>query len=207
MVKCKDGAYVCAEQHEEVVEYLRKKAENSPGQSPHEAVIQEQDEQIAALKRDLLEKTAELRKKAIEAVYDLNQIGGLQEENARLKAECQARQAENSVLAVECDSLKAEVEMWKLRSYNWQKFCQLTRPDMTDEVTRLKAEVERLKAFTTRTIIPNEELQAQVERLTEAGDEMAAVIIQYRCSPWGRKVPSAFTVWNAWHAAKKGGQP
>jgi hypothetical protein len=28
----------------------------------------------------------------------------------RLKAECQARQAENSVLAVECDSLKAEVE-------------------------------------------------------------------------------------------------
>ncbi len=29
---------------------------------------------------------------------------------ARLKAECQARQAENSVLAVECDSLKAEVE-------------------------------------------------------------------------------------------------
>jgi len=31
-------------------------------------------------------------------------------EIARLKAECQARQAENSVLAVECDSLKAEVE-------------------------------------------------------------------------------------------------
>jgi len=35
------------------------------------------------------------------------------------------------------------------------------------EVTRLKAEVERLTAFTTRTIIPNEELQAQVERLTK----------------------------------------
>jgi hypothetical protein len=32
----------------------------------------------------------------------------------------------------------------------------------------LKAEVERLTAFTTRTIIPNEELQAQVERLTKA---------------------------------------
>ena len=32
------------------------------------------------------------------------------QENARLQAECQARQAENSVLAVECDSLKAEVE-------------------------------------------------------------------------------------------------
>jgi hypothetical protein len=32
---------------------------------------------------------------------------------------------------------------------------------------RLKAEVERLTAFTTRTIIPNEELQSQVERLTD----------------------------------------
>jgi hypothetical protein len=35
---------------------------------------------------------------------------GLRPENARLKSECQARQAENSVLAVECDSLKDEVE-------------------------------------------------------------------------------------------------
>ena len=44
------------------------------------------------------------------------------------------------------------------------------------ENTRLKAEVERLTAFTTRTIIPNEELQAQVERLTKAGDAMASSI-------------------------------
>jgi hypothetical protein len=36
------------------------------------------------------------------------------------------------------------------------------------ENARLKTEVERLTAFTTRTIIPNEELQAQVERLTKA---------------------------------------
>jgi arginyl-tRNA synthetase len=40
--------------------------------------------------------------------------------------------------------VKAEVELWKLRSDNWQKFCQLTRPEMTDELNRLKAEVERL---------------------------------------------------------------
>jgi hypothetical protein len=33
------------------------------------------------------------------------------------------------------------------------------------ENARLKAEVERLTAFTTRTIIPNEELQAQVKAL------------------------------------------
>ena len=37
-----------------------------------------------------------------------------------------------------------------------------------EDYARIKAEVERLTAFTTRTIIPNEELQAQVERLTKA---------------------------------------
>jgi hypothetical protein len=42
--------------------------------------------------------------------------------------------------------------------------------ELNKEVASLKAEVERLTAFTTRTIIPNEELQAQVERLTKAGD-------------------------------------
>jgi cell division protein FtsB len=38
------------------------------------------------------------------------QVAALIDDQTRLKAECQARQAENSVLAVECDSLKAEVE-------------------------------------------------------------------------------------------------
>ena len=44
-------------------------------------------------------------------VYGLQrQVAALIDDQTRLKAECQARQAENSVLAVECDSLKAEVE-------------------------------------------------------------------------------------------------
>jgi hypothetical protein len=55
----------------------------------------------------------------------------------------------------EVAALKAEVE-------------RLT--DCKAQADRFKAEVERLTAFTTRTIIPNEELQAQVERLTKAGD-------------------------------------
>jgi hypothetical protein len=37
--------------------------------------------------------------------------------------------------------------------------------EQSAEIAHLKAEVERLTAFTTRTIIPNEILQAQVERL------------------------------------------
>lgn len=38
------------------------------------------------------------------------------------------------------------------------------------ENARLKAEVERLTAFTTRTIIPNEELQKQVDELQNRCD-------------------------------------
>jgi len=49
-----------------------------------------------------------------------------------------------------------------------QKCCEHQK----NRIARLKAEVERMTAFTTRTIIPNEELQAQVEQLTEAGDLM-----------------------------------
>ena len=50
----------------------------------------------------------------------------------------------------------------------------------------------------------NARLKAKVELLTDAGDAMAAVITQYRCSPWGQKVPTAFTVWQAWFDAKEG---
>ena len=85
---------------------LRKNADINPTQSPHDGIhtcskgckkpgctrtlrdtIEEQDKQIEALKRDVLEKVAELRRKAMDTVHDINQIGGLQEENARLKAE------------------------------------------------------------------------------------------------------------------------
>jgi hypothetical protein len=69
---------------------------------------------------------------------------------------------------------------------------------IADEVTRLKAEVERLTAFTTRTIIPNELLQAQVERLTKAGDAVCE-------SPYLWETDPAVI---AWRAAKEGkGQP
>jgi len=66
-----------------------------------------------------------------------------------------------------------------------------------EENARLKAEVERLTAFTTRTIIPNELLQAEVERLTKAGDAMADRLM-YQGYP--ATVP-------AWNAAKDGKQP
>lgn len=55
---------------------------------------------------------------------------------------------------------EAVIDLWR---------CYTIERDMAKELeaenARLKAEVERLTAFTTRTIIPNELLQAQVERL------------------------------------------
>jgi hypothetical protein len=48
--------------------------------------------------------------------------------------------------------------------------------ELLAENARLKAEVERLTAFTTRTIIPNEELKAHIERLTKAGDALAEAV-------------------------------
>ena len=82
----------------------------------------------------------------------------------------------------EVAALKAEVEWLTLASQGAVKYVDhtmaLTRQSMEHhkQVSRLKAEVERLTAFTTRTIVPNEDLQAQVERLTKAGDAMASSI-------------------------------
>ncbi|CAB4192342.1 hypothetical protein UFOVP1233_29 [uncultured Caudovirales phage] len=56
--------------------------------------IEEQNAQIEGLKQDLLEQTAAVRHLRMERLHDLNQIGGLQEENARLKAEIECLRKE-----------------------------------------------------------------------------------------------------------------
>lgn len=125
MVKCKDGAYVCYEKHLEIIDNLRKNAEINATQSPHDGIhtcskgcrkpgcnrglrdtIEEQDAQIVALKQDLLEQSAAARHLRFERVHDLNQIGGLQEELARLRASSFV----TAVPVEEYDKLKAEVE-------------------------------------------------------------------------------------------------
>jgi hypothetical protein len=47
-----------------------------------------------------------------------------------------------------------------------------TRPELREEIYRLRDEVERLNKFCTRTIIPNEVLQAEVERLTKENNDL-----------------------------------
>jgi len=91
--------------------------------------------------------------------------------------------------------LKAEVERLTNR---FELFISQVNDD--HQLKLLKAEVERLTAFTTRTIIPNEELQARVDRLTKAGDAMAEELSAcYREEGWEDTIPG-------WEAAKEGKQ-
>ena len=92
--------------------------------------------------------------------------------------------------------LKAEVD-------NLRKSADINTDKSTHELSRLKAEVERLTAFTTRTIIPNEVLQAQVERLTKAGDAMAKRT-EFFQKRWDSDELCQEV--EAWNAAKEGKQ-
>ena len=78
----------------------------------------------------------------------------LKADNARLKAEVERLTA----LKDACKRMIKRRDKWIYEHRSIRK--------------QLVAEVDRLTAFTTRTIIPNEELKAQVERLTKAGDEL-----------------------------------
>ena len=106
---------------------------------------------------------------------------------ARLKAEverlCKAGDALGD--SIEIYRLKAEVDLWKLRSDNWQKLAQVT-----------KDEVARLRASSFVTAVPVE----QYERVVKAGDAMAEA--------FDLKYPVAGGLVTKWNAAKEGkGQP
>jgi len=64
------------------------------------------------------------------------------------------------------------------------------------ERNEAEAEVKRLRAFATCTIIPNKELQAQIKRLTKAGDAIYESFDQF-----GQV--DAMTL-KGWQAAKDG---
>ena len=223
MVKCKDGAYVCYEQHMEIIDNLRKNAEIDPAQSPHDGIhtcskgckkqgcnrglrdtIEEQDAQIVALKQDLLEQSAAARHLRVGRIHDLNHIGGLQEENARLKAEMEALMTTpcSRLLRAERDEvsrLKAEVERLThlanqsefYRSQLQKDTCRLENIQMQDAFKHYESENARLKA--------------EVERLRKAGDWLADAMDRNGCHDNGDWQENNNCIY-AWNAAKEGKQ-
>jgi len=122
----------------------------------------------------------------------------LEAENARLKESLRQQIEQNALAQVGFKMYQDNVDSGGLHKDRKDAIARLKA-----ENARLKAEVERLTAFTTRTIIPNEELQAQVERLTKAGDAMADLIafnLRREAEPCH---PSVYR----WDAAKEGKQP
>ncbi len=129
-------------------------------------------------------------------------------DNARLKAEVERLTAIVGADAIDrehgmCCDASAQVErMTKERDKALTDFWGIH-----EGYFRLQAEVNRLTAFTTRTIIPNEELQAQVERLTKAGDAMAEIFKNEMDNEPDCVGYLQEKLVNRWLAAKEGKQP
>ena len=78
------------------------------------------------------------------------------------------------------------------------------------ENARLKTEVEHLMVFCNCTLIPSKELQAQVERLTKAGDGLYKSMMEIGCNEMADnfQYDAWFGSMKEWNAAKEGnGQP
>jgi uncharacterized small protein (DUF1192 family) len=67
--------------------------------------------------------------------------------------------------SLEAENARLKTEVERLGAFRTHTI--IPNEILQAENARLKAEVERLTAFTTRTFIPNEELQAEVARLKE----------------------------------------
>ena len=107
-------------------------------------------------------------------------LGRLEAENARLKAEVEELTKPAIIGGYNLSQYIRMANSETLEFDNGDIFADMTLPErikyIVESHARLKAEVERLTAFTTRTIIPNEELQKQIERLTADNDQL-----QNRC--------------------------
>ncbi len=152
-----------------------------------------------SLEASMMKRIGELKAENARLKADVNELAdGLKlasevgikmaDEVNRLKAECQARQAENSVLAVECDSLKAEVERLTSENKSLQakatniynamvvgcKVEEITHKANADSIISQGMMSEAMKMMEESVAI-----REQVERLTKAGDAMHSFVIGY----------------------------
>jgi hypothetical protein len=82
----------------------------------------------------------------------------------------------------------------------------MTIEKLQAENARLKAEVEGLMIFCNCTLIPSKELQAEVERLTKAGDGLYKSMLEIGCNEMADNFQHD-AWWGSmkdWNAAKEG---
>ena len=109
----------------------------------------------------------------------MKRIGELKSENARLKAEVERLKA-----------MYRDTERWMLVDGEFEAA-------KVGTYAQLKAEVERLTLLQSETLAERNKAEAQVERLTEAGDYLAIWVgFEYEDSPSIKE----------WEAAKEGKQ-
>jgi len=135
-----------------------------------------------------------------ERVHDLNQIGGLQEENARLKAEVEGiKQSGYSIFMLQGKLTQKCQDYLEVQKQN-EANVQLVR-NLKAEVEELKSQPDPLTAYLYADTLRRDDiktLKAQVERLTKAGDTMAE---ELNGRYFGKRLI------NDWNAAKEGKQP
>ena len=113
-----------------------------------------------------------------ERVHDLNQIGGLQEENARLKAEVEGiKQSGYSIFMLQGKLTQKCQDYLEVQKQN-EANVQLVR-NLKAEVEELKSQPDPLTAYLYADTLRRDDiktLKAHIERLTKAGDAMASSI-------------------------------
>jgi uncharacterized small protein (DUF1192 family) len=114
---------------------------------------------------------------------------------AELKAEVERLTEFTTRTIIPNEVLQAEVE--RLKKYNEEAMAHIAKEERKsrERLDMAQAEIERLKNNCNYLdTIPNEELQAQVERLTKAGDELGEWFMDIHPSK------------KKWNAAKEGKQ-
>jgi len=198
---------------DDILRNIRKSADIYPSQSPQELrdTIEEQNAQIEALKRDLLEQIVAFR----------SQFANSEQENARLNNYIERLEVRNAELVPENARLKAEVERLTFDplTYLDDQGEWMPRHIHLAAVERLKAENERLKAMDSLKTVSltdstnwqaigdyaeakeeNARLKAENERLRKAGNE----VIHEWSSGHGTDVENFTKALWIWAVAKEG---
>ena len=202
---------------------LRKSAEINAPQSTHDGIhtcskgckksgcnrglhdtIEEQNAQIEALKQDLLEQTAAVRNSRMANIHDLNYVGGLQEENARLKAEVESLKKPAVIGGYNISEYIRMANSETLEFDNGDIFADMTLPErikyIVESHARLKAEVERLNTLCKQVMSQHSDISCENIMLRKAGDAVIADLEHFTKSGWFDKYKSV----KRWNAAKDG---